>query len=138
MNPEKLLEEDIDELNDLETLETLITAGTNARIPVEIDFPIYTDGELVYKKYAAMIRPLKSIEFSNASQLGLRDHYTDVNTEIVKRGLCTKNGEPYNPKIVEELPAGVINQLTEHICEISGIKRDKEANAELIKEMMGF
>ena len=135
MNPEKLLEENIDEINDL---ETLITAGANARIPVEIDFPIYTDGELVYKKYAAMIRPLKSTEFSNASQLGLRDNFTDVNTEIVKRGLCTKNGEPYNPAVVEELPAGVINQLTEHICEISGIKRDKEANAELIKEMMGF
>lgn len=135
MSPEKLLEENIDEINDL---ETLITAGANARIPVEIDFPIYTDGELVYKKYAAMIRPLQSVEFSNASQLGLRDRFTDVNTEIVKVGLCTKTGEPYDPKIVEQLPAGVINQLTEHICEISGIQRDKEANAELIKEMMGF
>ena len=75
---------------------------------------------------------------NNATQRGLGFDDTDVNTEIVKLGLCKKNGEPYPEDIVEKLPAGVINKLTEKICEVSGIQQDKEKNAELIREMMGF
>ena len=119
-------------------LERLIVDGADARIPVEVDFPVYKDGELTVKKYGVMIRPLKSSELNNATQTGLRFDDTDVNTEIVKKGLCRKDGSPYDPEVVEKLPAGVINKLTEKICEVSGIQQDKERNAELIKEMMGF
>ena len=119
-------------------LERLIVDGADARIPVEVDFPVYNDGELEYKRYGVMIRPLKSSELNNATQVGLRFDDTDVNTEIVKLGLCRKDGSPYDPDVVEKLPAGVINKLTEKICEVSGIQQDKEKNAELIREMMGF
>ena len=124
--------------DDVFDLEQLIVDGADARIPLEIDFPIYKDGELTYKKYGVVIRPLKSSELSNASQIGLRDSASDVNTEIVKRGLCKKDGSPYPSELVEKLPAGVITQLTEQICEVSGIKQDKEANNEFLREMMGF
>lgn len=136
----RLQEEELDSLKEENAfdLETLIIDGANARIPVEIDFPIYKNGELTYKKYGVMIRPLKSSELTNATQRGLRDIGSDVNTEIVKLGLCRKNGEQYSSEIVEKLPAGVINTLTEKICEISGIHQDKEKNNELIREMMGF
>ena len=134
-NEEFLLEEDNDDIFDL---ERLILDGAEARIPVEVEFPVYKDGELTYKKYGVMIRPLKSSEMSNATQRGLRDIDSDVNTEIVKLGLCRKTGEQFPEDIVEKLPAGVINKLTEKICEVSGIKQDKERNEELIREMMGF
>ena len=124
--------------DDVFDLERLIVDGADARIPIEIDYPVYKDGELTTKKYGVMIRPLKSFELNNATQRGLRDDSTDMNTEIVKLGLCRKDGEPFDPDIVEKLPAGVINKLTEKICEVSGIQQDKERNAELIREMMGF
>ena len=103
-----------------------------------MEFPVYKDGELTYKKYGVMIKPLKSSELNNATQIGLRDSGTDVNTEIVKCGLCRKDGTNYPDEIVEQLPAGVINALTESICEASGIKQDKEKSNELLREMMGF
>ena len=132
---DNLLEVNNDDVFDL---EQLIVDGADARIPLEVEFPFYKDGELTYKKYGVVIRPLKSSELSNATQIGLRDSSSDVNTEIVKKGLCRKDGTPYPSEVVEKLPAGVINKLTEHICEISGIRRDREANDKLIREMMGF
>ena len=136
MMNEKLL--DLEDDDGLFDLERLIVDGADARIPVEVEFPVYKDGELEYRKYGVMIRPLRSSELNNATQRGLSDDFTDVNTEIVKRGLCKKNGDAYDSEIVEKLPAGVINKLTEKICEVSGIQQDKERNAELIREMMGF
>ena len=131
---EKLLEDDTDFLD----IETLIVEGADARVPLEVEFPIYKNGELTYKKYLAMVKPLKSSDLNNATQIGLKSSDTDVNTEIVKRGLITKDGDYYPEGIIEKLPAGVINQLTEKICEISGLKQNKEENAKLLKEMMGF
>ena len=125
---------DVDEFS----LEQLIVDGADARIPIEIDFPIYRDGELTSRKYGVTIKPLKSSEVSNATKIGLADDDTDINTEIVKKGLCRKDGTPFSPEIVEKLPAGVINALTEKICEVSGIQPSKEANAEVLREMMGF
>lgn len=135
------LEEEIEALShetELMDLETLIIDGTNARIPVELEIPIYNDGELVYKTYGALIKPLTSNELNNATQLGLKDDATDVNTEIVKLGLCKKDGTLYNEEIVEKLPAGVINALTEKILDASGVKQDKEQNTEFLRELMGF
>ena len=138
---DKLKEEELNHLSEEEEvfdLERLIVDGADARIPIEIDFPIYKDGELTYKKYGVLVKPLKSAELSNATQIGLRDKSSDVNTEIVKLGLCKKTGEPYPPGFVEKLPAGVVNKLCEKICEVSGIRQDKERNDELVRELMGF
>ena len=132
------MNEEFDLNDDVFDLEKLIVDGADARIPIKVDFPLYKDGELVYREYGAMIRPLRSSELNNATQRGLRDDRTDVNTEIVKKGLCRKDGTPFDPEVVEKFPAGVINKLTEKICEVSGIRQDKERNDELIREMMGF
>jgi hypothetical protein len=138
---DKLREEELKNLSEEDEvfdLERLIVDGADARIPVEVEFPIYKDGELTYKKYGVMIKPLKSAELSNATQIGLKDKSSDVNTEIVKLGLCKKTGELYPEDFIEKLPAGVVNKLCEKICEVSGIRQDKERNDELIREMMGF
>ena len=119
-------------------LETLIVDGTNARIHVEVDFPVYKNGEVHYKKYGAIIKPLPSHEFTNATQIGLKNFDTDVNTEIVKKGLCTKDGDLFPSDIVEKLPVGVIIKLAEKICEVSGIEQNKDDQTELVREVMGF
>ena len=109
-------------------LESLIVDGANARIPIEVEFPIYhEDGTLTYETRGAVIKPLKSHELTNASQIGLRLDYSDVNTEIVKAGLCRKDGSAYPPGVVESFPAGVISALANKILDVSGVKPDKKA-----------
>ena len=120
------------------SLEQLIIDGADARIPLEIEFPIYKNGELTSKKYGVMIRPIKSTELNNATQRGLTDDSTDVNTEIVKLGLCKKTGEQYPPEVVEKLPAGVVNKLVEKIFDISGIQPNQEQTDKYMREVMGF
>ena len=119
-------------------LETLMVDGANARVHVEIDVPLYKNGEIKQTKYGAIIRPLPSNEFTNATQLGLKNPESDVNTEIVKAGLCTKDGGQFPPEVVKKLPAGVIISLAEKICEVSGIKTNNQDQSKLIKEVMGF
>lgn len=136
----ELKAKELESLNNEEIfdIESLIVDGDNARIHVEIDFPLYKNGEVIYKKYGAIIKPLPSIEFTNAAQIGLKNEDTDVNTEIVKRGLCTKDGGQFPANVVEKLPAGVIIKLTEKICEISGITQNDDTQTELVKQVMGF
>jgi hypothetical protein len=90
------------------------------------------------KKYGVIIRPITSAELNNATKIGLKDNTSDVNTEVVKKGLLTKNNENYPAEIVEKLPVGVINELATKICEVSGIQQTDQDNSKLIKEMMGF
>ena len=96
MDIEKLKQDEINQLTntDLEMfdLENLITDGANARIPLEVNFPVYKDGKMTYKKYGVIIRPITSAELNNATKIGIKDNNSDVNTEIVKKGLCTKDG----------------------------------------------
>ena len=127
------------ELNDeLFDLETLIVDGTDARVHVEVDVPLWKDGELKHVKYGAVIRPLPSSEFTNATQIGLKNYDTDVNTEIVKKGLCRKDGTVFPADAIKKLPAGIIIKLAEKICEISGIQSNQEDQAKLVREVMGF
>lgn len=136
MNPK--IELNDDNLNEVHDLETLIVNGTDARVHVEIDVPVYKNGEVEYTKYAAIIKPLPSHVFTNATQIGLKNPSTDVNTEIVKKGLCTKNGDSFPDETVTQLPVGVIVALSEKICEISGIRPNEEDQTKLVKDMMGF
>ena len=142
MDVEKLKQNELNQLtnNDLEMfeLENLITDGADARIPLEVNFPVYKDGKMTYKKYGVIIRPITSAELNNATKIGLKDNNSDVNTEVVKKGLLTKNNENYPAEIVEKLPVGVINELATKICEVSGIQQTDQDNSKLIKEMMGF
>lgn len=120
-------------------LESLIVDGANARIPIEVEFPIYhEDGTLTYETRGAVIKPLKSHELTNASQIGLRLDDSDVNTEIVKAGLCRKDGLAYPPEVVESFPAGVISALANKILDVSGVKPDKKAAEEYMKMIAGF
>ena len=55
-------------------LESLITDGADARVPIEIDFPT-KNGK---KKAAAMIRPLTNVEWNNALRIS-RKNFTTTN-----------------------------------------------------------
>ena len=108
-----------DELFDL---ETLITEGVDARVPIEIEFP---NG----KKAQALIKPISTGEFQT---IYTRDT-SNLLVNVLEAGLMNKNGEPLPRNLIEAMPIGLPAKITQKIFEISGIETDPE-DAEALKE----
>ena len=124
----------LSEEEEIFNLESLITDGADARIPIEIDFPT-KQGK---KKAAAMLRPLTNLEWNNAARKSRKNHTTTNEVELLKTALYTKDGEPFPKELVEKLPNGVVIKLVQILGEISGIEVTKE-NIKMAKEMLeGF
>ena len=134
------MEEEIENLSheeELFDLESLITDGKDAKIPIEITFP-KPDGTGEVKA-TAMIRPLTNIEVNNATRLGLNKNIdTTYELELLKTGLYTSKGEPFPDELINKIPSGVVNELAREISRVSGIQINNEENMRLAKEMMGF
>lgn len=110
-------------------LETLITEGTDAKVPIVIEFP---NG----KKAKALIRPvlaedLKIIGFNF-------DNPFVVMTEVLKIALLNSNGEPLPEKLVDGLPAGLPIKIATQIFEISGIETNPEDADQLKADLESF
>ena len=104
-------------------LETLITEGTDAKVPITIEFP---NG----KKAKALIRPVLAEDLKIT---GFNfDNPFAVMTEILKIALLNSNGEPLPAKLVDGLPAGLPIRIATQIFEISGIETNPE-NAEQMR-----
>ena len=124
----------LSEEEEIFNLESLITDGADARIPIEIDFPT-KNGK---KKAAAMIRPLTNVEWNNALRIARKNFKTTNEIELLKMALYTKEGEPFPKELVEKLPNGVVMKLVQTSGEISGIEVTEE-NMKMAKEMLaGF
>lgn len=108
-----------DELFDL---ETLITEGVEARVPIEIEFP---NG----KKAQATIRPISTGEFQT---IYTRDT-SNLLVNVLEAGLMNKDGEPLPRNLLEAMPIGLPVKITQQIFEISGIETDAE-DAEALKD----
>lgn len=111
-------------------LESLITDGIEAKVPIEIKY-----GE---KTFGALIKPLTSTEWNNATRINLKNPKTTADIELVKKGLYNLNGEKYPPETIEKLPAGIILEIMKQIAKISGIELNTKENKEIAKELMGF
>lgn len=110
-------------------LEELITEGTDAKVPITIEFP---NG----KKAKALIKPvlaedLKRISFNY-------DDPFEMMTEILKISLLNSNGEPLPDKLVDGLPAGLPIKIAEEIFEISGIETNPEDAGQLKEDLESF
>ena len=135
---EKLQAEELANLNENEEifdLESLVTDGADARIPITVEYP-KKDGTMV--KAGAMIRPLTNVEWNNATRLNRKNTGTTNEVELVKIGLYTQKGEQFPPQLVEKLPAGLIVKIVEHLAEVSGIDLYNKRNLKIAKDMMDF
>lgn len=108
--------------DDLFDLETLITEGVEARVPIEIEFP---NG----KKAQATIRPISTGEFQT---IYTRDT-SNLLVNVLEAGLMNKDGEPLPRNLLEAMPIGLPVKIIRQIFEISGIETDPE-DAEALKE----
>ena len=122
------IQETPDEIFDL---ETLITEGADARIPIEIEFP---NG----KKATALITPIPTSEFRRIYNTG---GAAEILVNIVEAGLLNKNGEHLPRNLIESMPLGVTSKISNEICVISGIELNPTDNIsaeDLMKDMESF
>lgn len=119
-------------------LEQLILQGANANIPIEINFPVYKDDHVEYVQVGAFIKPLTNKESTLAYARGLKSKTSTPNTELVKIGLYDKNMNHLKPELVEKMPSGIIDAITKQIMDVSGIKIDKDEQADLVRRLMDF
>lgn len=105
----------IEQNDELFDLETLITEGADAIIPITIEFP---DGKCA----AAKIKPISTAQF--------RSLYTTDKAELIVNlleiGLLNKNGEPLSRGLIEAMPLGVTARISEQICTVSGLELKPE------------
>ena len=96
-------------------LETLITEGTDAKVPIVIEFP---NG----KKSKALIKPILAQDLRTIS-FNFDDPF-DMIIEILKIALFNSRGELLSEKLIESLPGGLPIQIGQEIFNISGINYD--------------
>ena len=110
-------------------LETLITEGTDAYIPLKFVYP-NTD-----KTVGVYVKPLTTQEFVDATR-GRENIFVNV----LGIALFNKDKQPFPVPVIEKLPAGVVMELYKKIAEISGIPTEDKDNVsqEMVDKLMGF
>ena len=103
-------------------LETLITEGVDARVPIEVEFP---NG----KKAQALIKPISTGEFQSI----YNGNAAELLVNVLSHSLMTKEGKSLSPTLIEAMPVGLPAKIVEQIFEISGIETNPE-DAEKLKE----
>lgn len=111
-------------------LESLIRDGADYRKTIIIELPNGTRG-------SATIRPLTSNEYSQCTDKYLKLKGS-MELYVCEKGLLNKKGEPFPKELLELFPAGAIHDIFLEIQEISGVKRNKEEEQELTKQILNF
>lgn len=106
---------EINQTNELFDLETLITDGADAIIPITIEFP---DGKCA----AAKIKPISTAQFRS---LYIQDKAALI-VNLLEIGLLNKNGEHLSRDLIEAMPLGVSARISEQICVVSGLELKPE------------
>lgn len=132
-NIEELKQEELEQLNETSSLESLITEGADLRIPITFDFPTANG----VKKASAIIKPLTTVEWENAQSYAMK-HKKDFVLKILEKGLLNDDGEQLPFELIKKMPIGVATEIYKRIADVSGIKQDKDEQYRLTKELLGF
>ena len=108
-------------------LESLITEGVDAKVPIEIEFP---NG----KKAQALIKPISTGEFQSI----YNGDASELVVNVLSNALMNKKGEPLDPMLIKAMPIGLPAKIVEKIFEISGIETNPEDSEKLKEELELF
>ena len=106
---------EINQTDELFDLETLITEGADAIIPISIEFP---DGKCA----AAKIKPVSTAQFRSL----YTEDKADLIVNLLELSLLNKEGEHLSRSLIESMPLGVSSRISEQICVISGLELKPE------------
>ena len=124
------IEKEIQENAKVMNLESLITGGIDAIIPITISY--------MGQDFSANIRPINAIENNEVTQKYINKRES-VTLNTVKKCLLKDDGKNYTIAELEKIPAGVIQNIYNKIQEISGIENTaSEDDMKMIRELMGF
>ena len=133
-NIDELKNKELEQLTDKEIevleLEQLITNGIDEKVPIEITYK--------GKEFGAMIRPLTSVEWNDATVIGNGNPNTNTEIELLKISLYNKDGTEFPKELISKLPAGVTSSIMKEVARISGVNIDSEENIKLVRKIMGF
>lgn len=124
------IEKEIRENAKVMNLESLITGGIDAVIPITITY--------MGQDFSANIRPINAIENNEVTQKYINKRESVI-LNTVKKCLLKDDGKNYTIAELEKIPAGVIQNIYNKIQEISGIENTtSEDDMKMIRELMGF
>lgn len=124
------IEKEIQENAKVMNLESLITGGIDAIIPITITY--------MGQDFSANIRPINAIENNEVTQKYINKRES-VTLNTVKKCLLKDDGKNYTIAELEKIPVGVIQNIYNKIQEISGIENTvSEDDMKMIRELMGF
>ncbi|MCI5616453.1 MAG: hypothetical protein MR352_00030 [Ruminococcus sp.] len=124
------IEKEIQENAKVMNLESLITGGIDAVIPITINY--------MGQDFSANIRPINAIENNEVTQKYINKRESVI-LNTVKKCLLKDDGKNYTIAELEKIPVGVIQNIYNKIQEISGIENTtSEDDMKMIRELMGF
>lgn len=124
------IEKEIQENAKVMNLESLITGGIDAVIPITITY--------MGQDFSANIRPINAIENNEVTQKYINKRESVI-LNTVKKCLLKDDGKNYTIAELEKIPVGVIQNIYNKIQEISGIENtSSEDDMKMIRELMGF
>ena len=125
--------ESLKEEQEILSLESLITEGSELQIPITFDFPTQNG----MRKASAIIKPITAVDWENAQNYAIKNK-RDFALKILEKGLLNSDGEPLDFELLKKMPFGVVDEIYKRIADVSGIKEDREEQFQLTKELMGF
>ena len=132
---ENIKNQDNTSTDEVYDLESLILDGAKAKIPIIVDYPL-PDGST--QELGLKLKPLTDVEVNNAMRALKNNPNTSFRIEYLKRGLYTKDDEPFPQHLLKEMHTGVVGELCIKLMDISGIKTNKEAQQEIMDKLLGF
>ena len=124
------IEKEIQENAKVMNLESLITGGIDAIIPITISY--------MGQDFSANIRPINAIENNEVTQKYINKRESVI-LNTVKKCLLKDDGKNYTISELEKIPVGVIQNIYNKIQEISGIENTaSKDDMKMIRELMGF
>lgn len=124
------IEKEIQENAKVMNLESLITGGIDAIIPITISY--------MGQDFSANIRPINAIENNEVTQKYINKRESVI-LNTVKKCLLKDDGKNYTIAELEKIPVGIIQNIYNKIQEISGIENtSSEDDMKMIRELMGF
>ena len=124
------IEKEIQENAKVMNLESLITGGIDAIIPITISY--------MGQDFSANIRPINAIENNEVTQKYINKRESVI-LNTVKKCLLKDDGKNYTIAELEKIPVGVIQNIYNKIQQISGIENtSSEDDMKMVRELMGF
>ena len=122
-------------IDEISELEHLILGGAKAKIPIIVEYP-KEDGTT--EELGLKLKPLTDVEVNNALKSFKKNKNTSIRIEYLKRGLYTKDDKPFPANLIKAMHTGVIAELHDKLCEISGIHIDEQEQKRVMNDLMGF